>query len=498
MEEGKAYGQKQKAKQDSGKSKRYRQNEKERIANLPAPERDLEIEKKRIDNRRRQSASRARKKAAKALAELASDPFVAHTATIAIGAASPVRTTAPIAQAGVKGPVPKGCNLPSYNKGELVFPPKDMSTHDVGQVLEGLFDYMNRNWKKEVELYIVEACASGESKMTGVREISGGRYEFFVKAKGKNSYAFQSILKKSEQARAAGDEDKVNDGYVCKVIEKIIEFAIQQAKTIEMLSSGYDMQNFGFIMSYGHVPKQDIHIDLENEAHYQLGLLCSRGSHMTSEYTPEGRIMEKGDNLSAVWDNMPHNLAGKLSAIEDVQKLLDGYGPLLSTKLKKANKDGQSAKLPIGTVLCLPGRVPHCGPEVQWPQSFRAVLFFTATPVGSAEYNVDVQYCRTTLVSDIILHSWTRLLIAEREYMLTKLYDVGLTNDGRNVASHVVHKHMNKIIVAISQAAKKGRTQRRSLITALASDESWGVGDAAYAKWMGDDGTIFDYSIPEY
>jgi len=219
---------------------------------------------------------------------------------------------------------------------------------------------------------------------------------------------------------------------------------------------------------------------------------------MTSEYTPEGRIMEKGDNLSAVWDNMPHNLAGKLSAIEDVQKLLDGYGPLLSTKLKKANKDGQSAKLPIGTVLCLPGRVPHCGPEVQWAQSFRAVLFFTATPVGSAEYNVDVQYCRTTLVSDIILHSWTRLLIAEREYMLTKLYDVGLTNDGRNVASHVVHKHMNKIIVAISQAAKKGRTQRRSLITALASDESWGVGDAAYAKWMGDDGTIFDYSIPEY
>ena len=553
MEEGKAYGQKQKAKQCIGKCKRYRLNEKERIDNLPAPERELEIAEKRKQNRLRQTKSRARKKAAKALAELASAPFVAPSAAISIGVTSPVRTTAPtiaqagvkgpvpkgcnlpsykkaakalaelasapfvaasaatisigvaspvrttaptIAQAGVKGPVPKGCNLPSYKKGELVFPPKDMSNHYVGQVLEGLFDYMKRNWKKEVEEHIHGVCALGESQMTGVREISGGRYEFFVKAKGKNSYAFQYILKKSEQVRTPVDQ--VTDEYVCKVIEKIIEFAIQQAKTIEELSSGFDMQDFGFIMSYGLVPKQVIHIDLENEEHYQLGLLCSSGSYMTSEYSPEGRIMEKGDNLSAVWDNMPHNLAEKLSDIEDVQKLLDGYGPLLSSKLRKANKDTKTAKPPIGTVLCLPGRVPHCGPEVQLAQSFRAVLFFTATPVGSAEYDVDVQYCRTTLVSDIILHSWTRLQFAEREYMLTRLYDVGLMNDGGNVVSHVVHKHMKKMIDAILEAAKKGPAKRQSLIRTLARDEVWGIDEVADAKWLGDDATQFDYVIPQY
>ena len=192
---------------------------------------------------------------------------------------------------------------------------------------------------------------------------------------------------------------------------------------------------------------------------------------MTSEYSPKDRKMEKGDNLSAVWDNMPHNLAEKMSDIEDVQKLLDRYGPLLSPQLKKANKDTQTANLPIGTVLCLPGRVPHCGPQVRLPQSFRAVLFFTATPVGSTEYDVDVQYCRSTLVSDTIMHSWTCLQFADCEYMLTRLYDVGLMNDGGSVVTHVVHKHMKKMIEAILKAGKKGSANRKSLIRALASDE---------------------------
>ena len=49
------------------------------------------------------------------------------------------------------------------------------------------------------------------------------------------------------------------------------------------------------------------------------------------------------------------------------------------------------------TLLSLPGGVAHAGPA---GGGFRAVLFFSSSPPGMEEYNSDVQYYKTTIVSD--------------------------------------------------------------------------------------------------
>lgn len=263
-------------------------------------------------------------------------------------------------------------------------------------------------------------------------------------------------------------EGKLSPGHIGKLIDDIVHFATQQAKTITELSSGYDLQNFGYIVSHGSVNKQDIHIDLENKAHYQLGVLCSKNTHMTSEYAPNVPEMEFGAKLSVVWKDMQADLADKLSNIPEVQKLLDGYGPLLSTPLKKVNIDAKrNGKFPIGTLLCLPGGVPHCGPKVG--TGFRAVLFFTATPAGMKKYDVDRQYCRTTLVSDILSHSWISLNKEEREYMLTQWYNVGLSQDAQDAVDRVNHQHLT----LMAKAIWKAREKRPALIKALAEDPIW-------------------------
>ena len=81
---------------------------------------------------------------------------------------------------------------------------------------------------------------------------------------------------------------------------------------------------------------------------------------------------------------------------------------------------------------------------------------------------------------------------------MTRLYDGGLKNAGDNVVSHVIHKHMKKIIEAILKAGKKGVAKRQSLIRALALDDVWGVNEAADANWLEDDLTQIDYVIPPY
>ena len=91
---------------------------------------------------------------------------------------------------------------------------------------------------------------------------------------------------------------------------------------------------------------------------------------------------------------MPPGMQAKLDDFPDVQKLLDGFGPLLSPTIKKTGDEGGTpAMVPFGTMLCLPGRVMHGGPEVGEKDMLRAVIFFTATPTDKAAiaYNADTQ-----------------------------------------------------------------------------------------------------------
>jgi hypothetical protein len=48
--------------------------------------------------------------------------------------------------------------------------------------------------------------------------------------------------------------------------------------------TGYAFQNFAYIVSYGGQIQQDVHIDLNDPKHYQLGMLCSQSVELTWEY----------------------------------------------------------------------------------------------------------------------------------------------------------------------------------------------------------------------
>ena len=65
------------------------------------------------------------------------------------------------------------------------------------------------------------------------------------------------------------------------------------------------------------------------------------------------------------------------------------------------------------------------------------------------EYNPDVQYCKTTIISDIILYTWGSLDSADRQYLLKKWADECLSapiNGIENVQHEEVRKAGQKLI----------------------------------------------------
>ena len=129
----------------------------------------------------------------------------------------------------------------------------------------------------------------------------------------------------------------------------------------------------------------------------------------------------------------------KLDRFEEIQPLLDGYGPLLSHNIEKINT---KTMVTFGTMLRLPGRVMHGGPAVTKQAQLRAVLFFTATPKEDTAqaYNSETQYCCTTIIYDILFYSWLTLEPSEKEYMLSKWVEVGLSKDSNDAINvNMVH-----------------------------------------------------------
>jgi hypothetical protein len=161
-------------------------------------------------------------------------------------------------------------------------------------------------------------------------------------------------------------------------------------------------------------------------------MLCSNDAHLTSEYTDVMPLVIDEDVplLSQIWNDLPKGLVDKLYGEDGVPELVKSFGGLLCSKLKRVNAQNFDNKLPLGSLLCLPGRVPHCGPQVTGKNSLRAVLFFTATPKDdSAVYNPETQFCRTTLVAEFLIATWVDLTPDERTYMLYKWKTIGLDND---------------------------------------------------------------------
>ena len=248
------------------------------------------------------------------------------------------------------------------------------------------------------------------------------------------------------------DEDLV------KLVGMIVAFASNMAHEIVPLS--YGLQNFAYIVSSGKVEAQDVHIDLCEKDHFQLGMLCSTQGELTSEYQcgDSEFSFEKGDNLTKLWTDLPSGMQTKLDDFPVVQKLLDGFGPLLSPSIKKTVAEGEMPTMvvPFGTMLCLPGKVMHCGPKAREDKTVRAVMFFMATPNEHAAmaYDSETQYCRSTIIHDILFHTWPSLNPTEKEYMLKKWIKVGLFMDSKGaIHGNMQHKHLKVIALALRKLA---------------------------------------------
>jgi hypothetical protein len=383
----------------------------------------------------------------------------------------------------------RGSVPPTYNTGVIAESPDELEGNDAmaAMVLLGVFKYLQKKWKKpEIEelFVLADACLP---KTTGIRRISGDRYELFVQADDFTPATFKTILKNSEKMRRKEPRLKLNDDELGQLIQVIVGYMSKTA--FGLVGTEYALHNFAYILSFDRVAPQDCHIDLNAPTHIQLGMLCSPTGELTWEYKcgDPNFVVGEGANLSQYWSDLPQGLQEKLDENEVVQKLLDGFGPLLSPKIERVTNSG--AKVPFGTMLSLPGRVMHCGPSVTQKGTLRAVMFFTATPINAQEYDSETQYCRSTIIHDFLVNSWINLTSNEKEYMLTKWTEVGLRYDSLQAVNlNMKHKHLIAIALALRD---KSEEETRDLITKISNDPRWN--DKPFKKqWNSINAQVYD------
>jgi hypothetical protein len=390
---------------------------------------------------------------------------------------------------------------PEYLAGHVIECPKKLQGDNAlaAMMLEGVSVYFDKNWKSD-EVHSVLNLADKEDNITGIRSIGGNRYELYIQVKGCIPAAFKTILLYSEKIRRKDPNLDLTDDVLGTLIGIIVAFLTERAREYEPLRS-YAFQNFAYIVSFGKVPRQDIHIDLGEAKQYQMGMLCSLRGELTLEYEcgeenfPPCGI---GDKLMSFWGDLSPGLQAKLDKLPvSIQPLLDGYGPLLSPSIKKTGRKKPTI-VPFGTMLCLPGRIMHCGPAVTEPNKVRQVIFFTGTPEEdkAKAYNTETQYCRSTLIHDILLGSWPFLDASEKEYMLGKWAKVGLRVDRKQaISENMNHQHLIAIASALEKVVKKKTdTLLKELISKIATDPIWNEAPHCREWWWNNPGTK-DYEL---
>ena len=362
---------------------------------------------------------------------------------------------------------------PKYDKGEFDRCPSSLTGDDAmaALVLEGLSAFLQNKWESlEMEELRELASNSRLSPITGIRTITGGRFEFYVQVKGCTPAAFKSVLRESEKMRRKDPNLDLTDDDLGTIIGIIVRFASERATW--MVHAGYSFQNFSYIVSFGPVEQQNVHIDLALPLHFQLGMLCTRRGKLTVEYKSVGNDppYEIGTKLSVIWQDMAPKMKKKMDSSPAIQKLLDGFGMLLSPTIERV--EDKPPKVNFGDMLLLPGRVMHCGPAVTGKKLLRSVLFFTATPPQDTAlaYNSETQYCRSTLIHDILLHSWPLLNSKEKKYLLTKWKTIGLCHDSDDAVLNMNHKHL--IVIAEAIKTTDG-IDLIALIDRIADDPRW-------------------------
>ena len=387
-------------------------------------------------------------------------------------------------------------DLPECNKGSVIACPESLEGDNAmaAMVLEGVSHYLQDHWiSDEIDDLRFLATVS-LPKITGIRSITGNRYELYVRVKDSTPAAFYTILRLSERLRRANPHLVLTDDELCKLVTMIVGLATDRAGNA--VPTTHALQNFAYIILYGSVDSQDVHIDLCEPKQFQLGMMCSHKGELTYEYECKNAELplQKGDKLTKLWKDLPPGLQNTLDKIKEVQELIDDFGPLLSPAVQKVGK--KLEMVPFGTIVCLPGRIMHCGPKVTTKNQLRAVMFFTATPNTdiALAYNSETQYCRSTIFHDILLHSWLKLNSTMKAYMLSKWTEVGLRHDSQDaIELNMNHKQLIVIARALKQKMKTKKLLAKLIGIIAHNDDTWNK--KGCAKWWNDkNGEI--YEIP--
>jgi hypothetical protein len=395
--------------------------------------------------------------------------------------------------------------VPVYETGQIIDCPKTLEGDNAlaAMVLEGWSAYIQDHWDEEDVVSVLQmARTNAKPETIGVREITGNRYEFYVRVKGCTPAAFYTLLRCSEKIRRKDPCLVLEDEDLVKLVGIIVAFATNRAR--EILHLGYDMQNFALIVSIGKVDPQNVHIDLCEKKQFQFGMLCSPRGELTTEYKCGDSTFsfEEGENLTKLWTDLPSGMQRKLDTIPEVQQLLDGFGSLLSPSIMTTVTDAENPTMvPFGTMIGLRGRVMHGGPKVSEDNLVRVVLFFTATPVEDTAiaYNTDTQYCRSTIIHDILYHTWPSLSPSEKDFFLRKWIKVGLCEDSVGaINGNMQHMHLKVMALELRRLAlmkrKKEAERLEKLIAKLVNDELWSDAPGKQ-RWF--DKTGKPYKLPK-
>ena len=321
----------------------------------------------------------------------------------------------------------------------------------------------------------------------GVRTINGNRLEIFLDGAEKSTGAMEEILKRMITTYGNNGESPMGPHDAVTVRESLVRYANVLATRDQRIGDGTTMEFSGhaIIVSYSGVDAQDIHIDLDTANHYQFGVIMTGQVRATLEYTAVPPVLQTSALLSTIWDDMPAGLAEKLKRNTTIQSSLNRFGCLLSDQKIAGNSTDQELLFPAGTLISLPGMVPHGGPPAR---GFRAILFFTGAPQGSVRHDVDLQTTRTTLVGDMLLHSWLSLNVAERKFLLGKWYKDCLMKDTKLAINNVMHIQLKKIGVRLMST---GRKQDRTFYINHFAEYRW-----IKSNWMNGNPSYDRYVLP--
>jgi hypothetical protein len=218
--------------------------------------------------------------------------------------------------------------LPEYITGKLNHCPKELQRDSAmaARVLEGLSEYLKKKWiSEEMDALRQLAASTISPNITGIRMISGNIYEFYVRLKNCTPAAFYKLLRCSDRMRRKEPGLVLTDEDLVKLVRMIVEFAIKQARPMVGVNSSF--QNFAYIVSYGKIARQDVHIDLGKPGQCQLGMLCSPKGELTSEYKCDDtcNVVQEGDKLSTIWADLPPGIQARIDKYPHLQKLLDEF-----------------------------------------------------------------------------------------------------------------------------------------------------------------------------